>query len=49
MHRGCAFGALVEMISVMLLMVPAAVQAQFNYTTNNDTITITGYTGADGA
>ena len=28
---------------------PAVVQAQFNYTTNNGTITITGYTGPGGA
>ena len=33
----------------LLLTVPAAVQAQFNYTTNNGTITITGYTGPAGA
>lgn len=31
-----------------LLHVPAAVQAQFNYVTNVDTITITGYTGPGG-
>jgi hypothetical protein len=31
-----------------LLALLAAVQAQFNYTTNNGTITITGYTGAGG-
>jgi hypothetical protein len=30
-------------------MLPAAVQAQFLYTTNNGTITITGYTGPGGA
>src|SRR5437899_1383575 len=28
-------------IPLLLLMVPAAVEAQFNYTTNNGTITIT--------
>ena len=33
----------------MLLTLPAAVQAQFIYTTNNGTITITGYTGPGGA
>jgi len=27
---------------------PAAVQAQFTYTTNNGTITITGYAGSGG-
>ena len=31
------------------LALPAAVQAQFTYTTNNGTITITGYTGSGGA
>ena len=33
----------------LLLALPAAVQAQFNYTTNNGSITITGYTGPGGA
>jgi hypothetical protein len=33
----------------MLLALPAAVRAQFNYTTNNGTITITQYTGPGGA
>ena len=28
-------------------MLPFAAQAQFTYTTNNGTITITGYTGSD--
>ena len=32
---------------LLLLTLPAVVQAQFNYTTNNGTITITGYTGYD--
>ena len=32
-----------------LLTLPAAVHAQFNFTTNNGTITITGYTGPGGA
>ena len=35
--------------AVLLLAAPAVVQAQFNYTTNNGTITITGYTGPGGA
>ncbi len=39
-------GAMVLLAS--LLAAPAA-QAQFNYTTNNGTITITGYTGSGGA
>jgi hypothetical protein len=34
---------------ILVLARPAAVEAQFNYTTNNGTITITGYTGAGGA
>ena len=34
---------------LLLLTLPAVVQAQFNYTTNNGTITITGYTGPGGA
>jgi hypothetical protein len=33
----------------LLLTLPAVVQAQFNYTTANGTITITGYTGPGGA
>jgi len=32
-----------------LLAMPATVQAQFSYITNNGTITITGYTGPAGA
>jgi hypothetical protein len=32
----------------LLLTTPFAVQAQFNYTTNNGTITITGYTSTNG-
>jgi hypothetical protein len=34
---------------VLLFMVPVVVQAQFNYTTNNGAITITGYSGPGGA
>ena len=34
---------------VLLLALPAVLQAQFTYTTNNGTITITGYTGSGGA
>ena len=33
---------------LLLLALPAAVQAQFTYTTNDGTITITGYTGPSG-
>ena len=34
---------------LLLLALPAAVEAQYNYTTNNGTITITAYTGPGGA
>ena len=34
---------------LFLLALPVVVQAQFTYTTNNNTITITGYTGPGGA
>lgn len=37
------------LLMLLLLTLPAAVQAQFNYTIDNGTITITGYTGPDGA
>ncbi len=33
---------------LLLFTLPAVAQAQFNYTTNNGTITITGYTGPGG-
>ncbi len=33
---------------LLLLLLPAAVQAQYTYTTDNGTITITGYTGPGG-
>jgi hypothetical protein len=33
---------------LLLLTLPAALQAQFTYTTNNGAITITGYTGPGG-
>ena len=33
---------------LFVLTLPAAAQAQFDYTTNNGTITITGYTGLGG-
>jgi hypothetical protein len=36
------------LLGLLLLAAPAA-QAQFTYTTNNGTITITGYTGPGGA
>src|ERR1039458_51423 len=34
---------------LLLMTLPAAVEAQFNYTTNNGAITITKYTGGGGA
>src|ERR1035441_3172194 len=36
-------------ILAALLVLPAAAQAQFNFTTNDGAITITGYTGPGGA
>ena len=36
-------------MSLLLLALPAAVQAQYTYTTNNGAITITEYTGPGGA
>jgi hypothetical protein len=36
------------LLAAALLAMPAAVQAQFTYTTNNGAITITGYTGSGG-
>jgi BspA type Leucine rich repeat region (6 copies) len=44
LRTACATGPL-----LLLLTLPAAVQAQFNYTTNSGAITITGYTGSGGA
>src|SRR5712691_4247888 len=35
-------------LALALLALPAVVQAQFTYTTNNGAITITGYTGPGG-
>ena len=32
----------------LLLLLPAQIQSQFTYETNNGTITITGYTGSGG-
>ena len=37
-----------RLLSLVLWTLPALVHAQFNYTTNNGTITITGYTGTNG-
>ena len=38
-----------RLLPLLLLTVPAVGQAQFNYTTNDSTITITKYTGSGGA
>ena len=38
-----------RLLALLLLTLPAAVQAQFNYMINNGTITITGYTDSGGA
>jgi len=46
LRTACATGLLPLLL---LLALPAAVEAQFNYTTNNGTITITKYTGFGGA
>src|SRR5258705_489924 len=40
---------LLPVLLLLLLTLPAVVQAQFNYMTDNGTITITGYTGPGGA
>lgn len=37
-----------SLLAAVLLALPAVVQAQFNYTTNDGAITITGYTGLGG-
>jgi nicotinamide mononucleotide (NMN) deamidase PncC len=37
------------LLLLLLLTLPAVVQAQFTFTTNNGAITITGYTGPGGA
>jgi hypothetical protein len=37
-----------KLLPLLMLLLPAVVQAQFNYTTNNGTITITAYTGPGG-
>lgn len=36
------------LLSLLVIAAPAAIQAQLQYTTNSDEITITGYTGTDG-
>ena len=37
-----------RLLLLLLLALPAAMQAQFDYTTNDGSITITGYTGSNG-
>jgi hypothetical protein len=41
--------ARMRMLLLLLLTLPVVVEAQFTYTTNNGTITITGYNGPGGA
>ena len=49
-HSGRAIGVgLAVMAGLLLLLLPAAVQAQYGYTTANGAVTITGYTGPGGA
>jgi hypothetical protein len=43
------FPIVAALATFMLLLLPATVKAQFNYTTNNGAITITKYTGSGGA
>jgi hypothetical protein len=38
---------IISLLFTCLLLAPAALEAQFDYVTNNGTITITGYTGSD--
>ena len=47
----CVWGSICGpwIVLLLLLDLPAALQAQFTYTINNGTITITGYTGPGGA
>ena len=40
---------LLALLGFILLLIPWPATAQFTYTTNNGTITITGYTGPGGA
>jgi hypothetical protein len=40
---------LISILALAAVMLPRAVQAQFTFTTNNDAITISGYTGSGGA
>jgi len=39
--------AIMKLLLLVLVALPAMVQAQFTFTTNNGSITITGYTGTD--
>ncbi len=47
-RTNCVTSLLLPLL-LLLLTLPAVVQAQFTWTTNSGTITITGYTGAGGA
>jgi len=48
-HQPLCRRSFVLWMRLLLLMLPAAVQAQFTYTTNNGTITISGYIGPGGS
>ena len=43
-----AFRTAATLATILLLALPVALQAQFNFTTNNGTIAITKYTGPGG-
>jgi len=47
-HLNTRTGCVRRLLVLLLLTLPVVAQAQFNYTTNNGTITITGYTGPGG-
>ena len=47
--RTACVTSLLPLLLLLLLTLPAVVQAQFTYTANNGQITITGYTGSGGA
>jgi len=44
----CSYTSKLLLPLLLILMLPFAVQAQFNYVTNSGAITITGYTGPGG-
>jgi hypothetical protein len=48
-YQRSRYACTAKLLTMLLLLLPAVVQAQFTYITNNGTITITGYTGSGGA